>query len=605
MDVGSTDGPNPKDGQVSTLVVDESFATQDDRFVDRVRTVRVSKYLAGLADRWKKDPRPWAREQIFKYLALPLDRPGHHPLVKRLFKQAETARDDDLMAAFLVAFDRLVRRRRRMRYHYDWQTRQSWQDEELFAPRDQILAGGNRHEFMNPRTGQRVHVPPTAPRTPKNGRLFSYRTRGYLRRRVSRYFRRLGFQRPDGYVEAVAAALVLYRDEDVAKGENILDNWSLMQLAFRHSPALQFKRARVEVADGHSLGELVAAPRFARLWQQPAAAAVLLKLLTAAESRLVRVWAMQLLKSHHTAALQAITAEQFRTLLDHPDQELQQFAAGLLETLSGVDDWPIATWLDLLQTRSVTALATICQAMSRRVSPQRLSLEQCVALAAARPTPVARLGLACLSGRPVTSPQDRATIGRLADAECEAVGAEIAAGALSILGLPQGYRTEEISPFFDSLNAEVRRGASQWLVPGSTGYDDAALWSRLLETPYDDVRLRIVEELSRRTRTAKVPAALQKQDLSSIWTTVLLGVHRGGRAKLKALRQISQAIADQPDRAEQLIPVLAVAIRSVRPPEVRAGLAAILSAVDARPELETTLSRFIPELRLSVTGVLS
>jgi hypothetical protein len=90
-----------------------------------------------------------------------------------------------------------------------------------------------------------------------------------------------------------------------------------------------------------------------------------------------------------------------------------------------------------------------------------------------------------------------------------------------------------------------------------------------------------------------------------VWTTVLLGVHRGGRAKLAALRQISQAIADQPGRAERLVPVLAVAIRSVRPPEARAGLSAILSAVAARPELEATLAQCIPELRLTPTGTVS
>jgi hypothetical protein len=55
--------------------------------------------MAALADRWKKDPRSWAREQIFKCLALPLDCPGHHPLVKRLFKQDEADRDHKLMAA--------------------------------------------------------------------------------------------------------------------------------------------------------------------------------------------------------------------------------------------------------------------------------------------------------------------------------------------------------------------------------------------------------------------------------------------------------------------------------------------------------------------------
>jgi hypothetical protein len=309
-----------------------------------------------------------------------------------------------------------------------------------------------------------------------------------------------------------------------------------------------------------------------------------------------------LLKRDHLPTLQAITAEQLLALLDHADQEVQQFGAGLLETLSGADSWPITTWLRLLETRSVTALATICQTMNQRVSPERLSLEQCVALACARATPVARLGLSWLGGRPVEGPQDRSAIGRLAGMQCEAAGVEGTKYALSILGSPQTYRMEDVSPFFDSLNPQVRRGAWDWLIPQSPGYDDAALWSRLLETPYDDVRIQLVGELSKRTRSTDGPSALRRQDLSMVWTTVLLGVHRGGRAKLKALRQISQAIAEQPELAERLVPVLAVAIRSVRPPEARAGLSAILSAVSARPELESTLARQIPELRLAPVG---
>jgi len=507
-----------------------------------------------------------------------------------------------LMAAFLVAFDRLVRRRRRMRAHYNHQTRQWWQEEELFSPRDQILATAKGREAINPRTGERIFAP-SAFRVPNQGRLFSYRTRGYLRRRACRYFRRMGFQRPSKYPQAVAAALALYRDDDVAKGENILDNWSLLNIAFRRSPVLQFKRTRVEVAAGRSLGELAAAPQFEGLWKQPDSAAVLLELVTQADSRLVRVWAIQLLKRDHGPQLQAITVQQLLALLDHASEEVQQFGAGLLETASGVDSWPIATWLELLETRSVTALATICQAMIQRVSPERLSLEQCVALACARATPVARLGLSWLGSRPVAGPQDRATIGRLAAAQCEAVGALVAEHALSILGSPPAYRMEEVSPFFDSLNVQVRRGAWDWLTPSSPGYDDAALWGRLLETPYDDVRLRLVGELNQRTRGTDGPTALKRQDLSLVWTTVLLGVHRGGRAKLKALRQISAAIAAEPDRAERLVPVLAVAIRSVRPPEARAGLSAILSAVAARPELEATLAAWIPELRLTPMGV--
>ncbi len=590
----------PQDSQISTMLVDESFASQDELFVERVRMVASTKYLAGLVDRWKKDPRPWAREQVFNYLGLPFDRPGHHPVVKRLYKQAEAAGDHELLGAFLVAFDRLVRRQRRTRYRYDWQTRQSWQEEELFTPRDQILVSTKDRFARNPRTGDRISLPGQL-KFPKNGRLFSYRTRGYLRRRACRYFRRMGFQRPVEYCQAVAMAFKLYRDDDVARGENILDNWSLMHLAFRQSPILIFKRTCVEVADGRSLGDLAAAPLFADLWQKPEAALVLLKLLTQAQSRLVRVWTIQLLKRDHASALQSVTAEQLLSLLDHPSDDVQQFGAGLLETLSGADGWPISTWLQLLETRSVTALATICDAMSRKVSPQRLNLDQCVALACARATPVARMGLSWLVDRPVTGHQDRTTIGRLAGVQCDAVGVDAAKYALSLLGSPQNYRTECVSPFFDSLNAQVRRGAWEWLTPQTPGYGDAALWSRLLETPYDDVRLRLIAELGRRTQTAGV-LALKREDLSQVWTTVLLGVHRGGRAKLTALRQISQAIADEPNRAERLVPVLAVAIRSVRPPEARAGLSAILSAVAARPELEATLTEYLPELRLTPLG---
>lgn len=219
-------------------------------------------------------------------------------------------------------------------------------------------------------------------------------------------------------------------------------------------------------------------------------------------------------------------------------------------------------------------------------------------MSTARATPVARMGLAWLRDRAINSDADRVALSRLADSQCEAVGVDAAQFALTHLGRQQLYKPETVSPFFDSLNAEVRRGAWEWLQPDSAGYDDATLWSRLLETPYDDVRLKLVAELNERTRGADVPRALQRQDTTPLWTSVLLGVHRGGRAKLTALRQISQALADQPDRAEQLLPVLVVAIRSVRPPEARAGLSAILSAVAVRPELEQMLTQHLPELRL-------
>src|SRR4051812_13923996 len=91
--------PSPRG---SFLLVEECFALGDERFLEAFRQFDVPQVLAAFTDRWKKDPRPWARAQIFEYLKYPMDCIGHQPVVKRLFKDAEARRDDELMAAFVV-----------------------------------------------------------------------------------------------------------------------------------------------------------------------------------------------------------------------------------------------------------------------------------------------------------------------------------------------------------------------------------------------------------------------------------------------------------------------------------------------------------------------
>jgi hypothetical protein len=188
----------------------------------------------------------------------------------------------------------------------------------------------------------------------------------------------------------------------------------------------------------------------------------------------------------------------------------------------------------------------------------------------------------------------RASIARLASARSESIAKDIAVFALSIVGTPDHYHVDNVSPFFDSLLAPTRSGAWDWLTDKSPGWNDPALWARLLETPYDDVRLKLVAALEKRTKFPGVGT----ETLSTLWAPVLLAIHRGGRAKLTALRQISNAIRENPQSAEPLLPVLAVAIRSVRGPEARHGLAAIVAAVDARPDLEPLLKKHLPELSL-------
>src|SRR5262245_62689184 len=79
-------------------------------FVEAVRRSVNAAALATFAETWFTDTRVEARRLLFSYLELPFNSPRHEPLVKRIFKFADGAEDDAVMARFLVGFDRTIRR---------------------------------------------------------------------------------------------------------------------------------------------------------------------------------------------------------------------------------------------------------------------------------------------------------------------------------------------------------------------------------------------------------------------------------------------------------------------------------------------------------------
>jgi hypothetical protein len=573
----------------SFLIIEEYFAREDPRFIDALREAGeggTAKRLAAFADRWKTDPRPWSREQIFKYLEQPLNAPGHRPVVKRLYKEAERRGDDAVVGAFLVSFDTAVRRVRRMKWTWDYESRAAVEVEEL--------------KTVRPKGPQ-----PT---------LFSYRTRYYLRRRTWRYFRKIGATAvaADGkvnevhgarYLRAVAGVLGRYDDDDFKTGENILDSWCLLQMAFRASPALQFTPHQVKLVDGHALAELAAAPRFLAIWKMRIGGETLLALLNA-PARLVRVWARQLLEREHAAFLRDIEPVQLFALLESSDEEIQQFAAGLLKNLAGLEKLPLADWLRLLETKNELALEILVEALREKVSPQRFSLEQLVELATRRPAAVARLGLDFLQSRPFDVPGDLDLAARLSQARSPALAGAVARYGLGLVAGPAVYSVDRVCAFFDALQPEVRAAAWEIMTPGTTAWEDAALWARLMESPYDDVRLKLVDMLEERKNTPRPPvgfAGPTAAALAEVWTAVLLGVHRGGRQKVRALRQISRELLAHAQHADTLLPIMAVAIRSVRPAEARVGLAAVVGVLARRPELASPVRRLLPEMELLPT----
>lgn len=581
---------------VSPLVLDELFAAGDERFLEHLIQFYEPKKLAAIADRWKRDTRPWARRTLLAYLEQAPASRGHETVVKRLFKHAEAQRNDELMAHFARAFDRLIRRRRATRWRWDPALRRSTNEPYLASPRDVMPHVGKGGRLaQNPKTLKPVHVPA---RFTQSHKLFSYRTRHYLRRRAWRYFRRMGHQQPDRYASAVSGMLRLYSDADLASGEALLDSRSLVHACFRGSDVLEFTPGHVNLREGRGLDELDAAPAQAELWKRPDSADELLDLIAAANARPVRAWAVQLFRRFHFEPPPALAIDRLLPLLDHGDELAQQLGADLLERAVGLDTLAFGDWLRLLGTRNLTALETIARVMRTYVTPERVTLAQAVELACAAPVPVARLGLDLFRDKPVTSTADREIVARLADARAEAVAGELAAWALPRLGAPEAYAVDLVVRFFDALIRPMREAAWVWLTNTDRrppAYDDPAFWSRLIETPYDDLRLHLVADLRRR---ATLPGVTPDTLGPALWAPVLLGIHRGGRAKLTALRQVGDAVARDPARAEPLLPVLAVAVRSVRMPEARHGLAAVVGAVEANRALADAVRKHLPELDL-------
>ncbi len=553
----------------TALLAEEFFDESDPRFLGVFRATDTASRVAALADRWVRDSRPWAREQAHAYFALPLSCPGHHAVLKRWLRHAEGTGDAEVMGLLMVACDGLVRRRLVGR--------------QLHSVRDSILPG-----LTFDRTPGTLR--PWGTRSKARGdTLYSYATRYYLRRRTWRWFRRLGFQRPDEYTVAVAEALRRYTDEGLQNGAALLDSWGLLHACFFKSPVLRFDASRAHLTEGRGLSELEPAPAFPELWGRTDAVAVLIGLVTRAPSRLVRMWAIKVLQARHATALRVLDLDSIVALIDHGDEDVQQFGAACLDGHEELPTLTVDRWLRLLRVESPLALASICSLMATHVRPERLDDAQCIVLTASRPTAIAQLGLSLLERRDVT---DRGLLVKLADAKCEAVGAAAARFALQRFDRTAAKDGDAFSRFLDSLNRRVRLAAWDWLLAHPAPPHDAPLFVRLTETPHDDLRFRLVDELERR---AALPG-LRGDGLVPVWASVLLGVHRGGRRKPKAVRQIADAIIDDPERANGLLPVLCIAVRSVRAPERAAGLTGIATVLTRRTELRARVAELLPDL---------
>ena len=564
-------GPDPEPAG-SMILVEEYFANEDARFDVEIRRVTAGGKLAALAGKWAADPRPWARRAQLAYIDDGCDRPEHKGLVKRLFKRAEAAADDELMAHFMVAFDGLGGR---LLVHA------SSHSTDLALRGDPLIP--SRIPKPRPQPGRAAATPPPPLPNPR----FSRATRTYLARRAYRYFRYLGFRAPARYGAALRLALPLYRDDRLDTPARFLDAWGLLHALYHRSPVLAAMPHAFRLAADSTLAALAPAPHFPAVWQ--GVFQELYAMLLAARSQPVRAWTVAWLRAHYATELAALSVAQVTALVTAPYAELQVLGAELLRRVPGLETLPLATWLELLAIDNPIVLVVICEMVAKHVTPARLTLAQCIALACAPAAPVARLGLQWARGKKLESAADLRALASLGRARVSTVRDEATAWATHAIAAHPQAAPEHLRELADAPHADAREHALA-AIAATAKLATPGLWFALTESPYDDVR-RVVVRNATRWQAAAAPATL-----AHVWSTALLAVHRGSRTKAAVPRAIAERIESHPAEAGALLPLLALALRSVRPPERAAALAALARAVRGDGALRELARALIPEL---------
>jgi predicted DNA-binding WGR domain protein len=583
----------------SVIALEAYFTAADPQFLTELLRPTSASHaagIAGLAERWYRDDRPWARDLLRAYIADGCDRPWHKALVKRLFKLAEAAGDDELMAHFMVAFDRLSRRYliKESKYAgWDRAAQRAIVLESMRLVQDpsipaRLPKGGQTGPAVRGKAGARRKPARTRPADEPQ---FTRVTRRYLARRAYRYFRMLGHRDPARYGRAMRLALPRYTDESLSAVSRLLDAWGLMHALYARSPVIVRSPGGIRLAEDKRIADLAPAPHFDAAWD--GVFTDLLALAGDAGSRTVRAWAVALLRARYDGDLAALAFPAIKRLVMSPHDEVVALGIERLTRMPGLETIALHDWLDLLAVGNLDVLPVIAELAERSLSPARLGLGQCIDLACSKTAPVARLGLGWAKTKTIETADDLRSIARLTRAGVAAVRDEGTAWAVALIAAHPATRPDELRDLCDGPHADARARALAVVAGDERFAAVPALWLALAESPYPDVRTVVVRHVARWRDQADAAT------LRHVWATALLSIHGGSRVKAQVPRQIADRIAAHPDEAAALLPVLGHALRSVRPAERALALGALARAARARPALAQLAHQVLPELTLS------
>jgi hypothetical protein len=347
------------------------------------------------------------------------------------------------------------------------------------------------------------------------------------------------------------------------------------------------------VSEGKVLKDLAPAPYWPGAWRD--VEDELFALLRDARSRPVRAWVVAWLRQEYPRALVNVPVGRVLLLLRSSNEEAVMLGAELLPRATGLATLTVDAWKDLLAIHNLDALLVVSKAFEAHVARERISLADAVALALSSAAPVAELGLRWAKDKGVEGP-DLHLLATLQGAPVETVRGEGVTWLLSLLeadGDAKPGHALILRDLMDSRFVDVRRAACAF-VERAKGEVSLPLWLALVESPYDDVRALVVKHAAEWEREAG------PGELRHMAATVILAVHRGASAKQAMFRRIADRVVTKPEDADQLLPVLGVALRSVRPAEQRGALLAIARAAISNERLREAVSRHFPGIAIDV-----
>ena len=192
-------------------------------------------------------------------------------------------------------------------------------------------------------------------------------------------------------------------------------------------------------------------------------------------------------------------------MLSHEDDDIALLAAESMRQSTDLAEITVEQWLELVESSSPQTLSVISELMQKHLTPAKLSRQRILALACSRPFPVAQMGFQWLQTMAIQSAGDAQELSVLGKAQADGLRPQMIEWVRSQLTSSPFLQPQLLLDFLDSRHLDVRTSAWNWLTSAEQIRQDTGIWQKLLETPYDDIRLQLAKLLEEESHPQQDP----------------------------------------------------------------------------------------------------